>query len=230
VELTEASKRVGLERELCAIDEALERLRAGRDAAAEAVASFSDSEIVARHAELTARLDAADAQLLALPTTVIEPPYVGIVIDEAALLAGAVVCVDYGRVIAPRAISAADLTFERVPIYANPGCTLRLRLVVQSALFSTQSIEELEVSLGAAAAAIHIEASLEAEGTAPRSLKADVSADIPGHYLNISILVPSDAPDGSSVCIGPLTVSGQPMAGLLGPLVVEVRDAWRVTL
>ena len=56
VELTEASKRVGLERELCAIDEALERLRDGRDAAAEAVASFCDSELVARHAELTARL------------------------------------------------------------------------------------------------------------------------------------------------------------------------------
>jgi hypothetical protein len=79
-------------------------------------------------------LDDAEALLRALPTTVIEPPFVGVVIDEAALLAGAEV---FGRVVVPRAITASDLTLE--------GATL-----------STQSAEELEVSLGAAAAATHL--------------------------------------------------------------------------
>jgi len=94
VESATASKRVALERELCAVDAALERLRAERGAAT----SCSETELEAQHAELTARLDAVDAQLLALPTTVVEPPYVGVVIDEAALLAGAEV---FGRVVAP---------------------------------------------------------------------------------------------------------------------------------
>ena len=43
VESAEASKRVALERELCAVDAALERLRAERGVVSEAVASLSDS-------------------------------------------------------------------------------------------------------------------------------------------------------------------------------------------
>ena len=80
------------------------------------------------------------------------------------------------------------------------------------------------MSLGAAAAATHVEASLKAEGAAPQPLRADVSADVPGRSITISIDVPLDAPIGASVCFGPLTVSGQPVAGLLGPLVVKVRS------
>ena len=106
IEASETSKRVALERELCAVDAVLERVRAERSTAADAVASLCDSELVAQHAELTARLDAADALLLALPTAVVEPPSIRIVADEAALLAGAAV---FGRVVAPRAITAADL-------------------------------------------------------------------------------------------------------------------------
>ena len=43
LESAEASKRVALERELCAVDAALERLRAERGVVSEAVASLSDS-------------------------------------------------------------------------------------------------------------------------------------------------------------------------------------------
>ena len=79
------------------------------------------------------------------------------------------------------------------------------------------------MSLCGAAAATHIEASLVAEGTAPQSLQARFSANAPGRCIIISIGVPLDTSVGSSVCFGPLTVSGHLMAGLLGPLVVEVR-------
>jgi len=81
------------------------------------------------------------------------------------------------------------------------------------------------VSLGAAAAATHVEASLQTEGAAPQPLQADVSADVPGRCIIISIVIPATAPVGSSVCFGPLTVSGQPVAGLLGALRVEVGGA-----
>ena len=86
-----------------------------------------------------------------------------------------------------------------------------------------QSADELELSLAASAAATRVEAALEAEGAAPLPLQADVSTDVPGRCVCISIRVPESAPVGSSVCFGPLTVSGQPVAGLLGPLVVKVR-------
>ena len=220
VELTEASKRVALEHELCAVDAALEHLRAERSTASDVAASLCDSEL---EAELTARLDAADAQLLALPTTVVEIPHVGVAVDSAALLAGAAV---FGRVVAPLAITAADLTLEGAPHHTWPGDTVRLYLVLHSAAHAAQTAEELAVSLGAAAAATHVEATLKAEGAAPQPLQADVSADNPKRCIIISIGVPLDAPVGSSVCFGPLTMSGQPVAGLLGPLVVKV---WSVS-
>ena len=219
VETAEASKRVALERQLYAIDAALERMRAARGAASEAVASLSDTELEAQQAELADRLDAVDAQLLALPTSVVEPPYVGVVVDEAALLAGASV---FGRVVAPLAITAADLTLERTTSYVYPGCTLMFRLVSYGARYESQSDDELEVSLGAAAAATHIEATLKAEGAPLQALKVHIRADAPGRCVRISIGVAEDAPIGVSVCFSPLTVSGQPVAGLLSPLVIEV--------
>ena len=70
----EIKKQVALERERCLVDDVLEKLRTSRAAAAEASESVADAEIVVQYADLAARLDAADAQLLALPTTFVEPP------------------------------------------------------------------------------------------------------------------------------------------------------------
>jgi hypothetical protein len=216
----ESDKIASLERELCAVDATLERLRAERGAVAETMSSLGNAELEARHAEITARLDAADAQLLALPTTVVELPYVGLVVDEAALLADVLAL---GQVVAPRAITAADVALEGAAPLAHPGYILTLRVVLQGARHAMQPAEELELSLAAAATATHVEASLNAEGAASLHLLTDVTVDIPGRCVGISILVPASAPLGSSVCFGPLTVSGQPVAGLLGPLVVQVR-------
>ena len=187
-----SSKIAALERELCAVDAALEIWRSERGAAA-------DAEFSARHAELTARFDAAEAKLLALPTTILEPPHIGFIVDAPALLASIAAC---GQVIAPRAITAADLTLERMPSFAQPGRTLHLHLVRQPTPYSFQSAEELEVSLGAAAAATHVEATLEAPGAAPQHLQTDVRVDLNLHRVVVSCSIPLDAPPVSSVRIG----------------------------
>lgn len=73
----ESTKIAALERELCSVDAVLEKLRAERGVAAEAATSLNDAELIAKNAELLARLDAAEAQLLAIPTSVVELPHVG---------------------------------------------------------------------------------------------------------------------------------------------------------
>lgn len=118
VSAAELAKRVALERELCAVDAALELVRAERSVVSEAAASLGNLELVAQHAELTRRLDAADATLLALPTSVAEPAFVGLVIAKSAISA----CMAaFGRVVAPLAVSAADLAIAGVPRYTHPG-------------------------------------------------------------------------------------------------------------
>lgn len=219
IEYAATSKRAALEREACAVDAVLELLRAERSAATGAVASVSDSELLAMHAELSARLDAAEAQLLALPTAVVESPIVVLVVDEHALQADLSVA---ARVITPRAVTAAHLTVDGAPSFARPGCTLAFHLVLQSTTHEDQSVEELAVSLGAAAAAVHVEVALEAQGAVPQPLQADASARTAGRRVSISIAVPVDAPVGSSIRFVPLTVFGQPLAGLFGTLRVEV--------
>lgn len=180
INIAETRKRVALEREVCTADVALERLRAERGAVAEAAASLSDADLMAQLPELTARLDAAEAQLLALPTAVVEPPYVGLVVDEQALLAGRA---SFGRIVAPSAITAADLELKGVPSFAYPGGVLSVRLVHPADLHAPQSSEELEVSLGAAAYATVIEASLKSDSAAPQTLQVAASADVPGRCV-----------------------------------------------
>jgi len=89
-------------------------------------------------------------------------------------------------------------------------CDSAFRVELQSASHASQSAEELGVSLGAAAAATHVEASLQTEGAALLPLKADIRADTCAGCIDISISVPASAPVGSSVCFGPLNVSGEP--------------------
>ena len=75
---SEATKSANLERELVAIDAALERWRTERRVAGDAAATLADAVIIAQHSALASRLDALDAELLAIPTGVVEPPHVGL--------------------------------------------------------------------------------------------------------------------------------------------------------
>ena len=227
VTAAESAKLMALERELCTVDAVLERLRAERGAAAEASASLSDAELAPRLAELTARMDAAEAQLLTLPTTVVEPPHVGLTVDTSALLVDIAV---FGRVFAPCAITAADLTLEDVPCRTWPGGTVDVFLELQGAPYASQSAAELEVSLFAVAKATNVEALLEALGAVPQQLQADVSADISGRCVIISIVVPTAAPVGSFVCIRSVTVSGLPLSGFVRQLRVSVQRGMHAPL
>jgi len=74
-------KIAALERELVAVDAALERWRSETRVVQDAIATLNDAEIVAAHAELTGRLDGLEAQLRALPSAPVEPPHVGLTID-----------------------------------------------------------------------------------------------------------------------------------------------------
>lgn len=214
-----SSKRVALERELCAVDSVLGQIRVDRIAVKEAAASLSDAELIAHYTKLTARLDAAEAQLLILPTAVVDPPFVGLVVGELALLAGNAII---GRVVAPRAIPAAELAIECASSCALRGCNLLIRLVMKSAHSASQPAEELKVALEFVAAATHVKASLAIEGVAPEPVRTDVSADLLGRCIVISTVVPATAPVGSSVCFGPLVVSGHPVAGMPSSLRVKV--------
>lgn len=219
----ESAKATALERELCAVDAVLELLRAERGAAAEAAESLGDADLEARHAELTARLEAAEARLLTLPTSVVEPAYIGLEADLTVLMAS---IPDFGQVVAPRAITAAGLSLEPPASFVRPGDSARLRFRVLDAQLASQSAAELEVSLRAAAAATRVEATLDYPGAAPQPLDADVSVDIPGRCVVVSVGTPLDAPVIAYVSVGSVTVSGQRVAGA-EPLRILVRPGVR---
>ena len=69
----------------------------------------------------------------------VEPPLVGLLADAAALLSS-IVC--FGRVLAPLAITASDLSLASVPKSVFPHNTLQLRLSL-GARHAAQSAEEL---------------------------------------------------------------------------------------
>jgi len=69
----EASKATALERELVAVDVALERWRAESRAIRETMSVLSDVELMTEESALSSRLDDLEAQLRALPTAVVEP-------------------------------------------------------------------------------------------------------------------------------------------------------------
>lgn len=211
-------KRTELERELYTIDAALERWRVDRAIADEAAGSHDDAELVARHAELMARFDATEAQLLALPTSG-DPPHDRLDVDDSAQL---IEIATFGRVVAPRAITSADLILSVAPRLTWPCDRVRLCLELISDPHASQSAEELEVALSAAAAATHVDVSLEAPGAALLSLQANISVDIPGRCVVFSFVIPATAQVGASVLFSPVVVSGQKVGGMLGALFVKV--------
>lgn len=206
----------------------LESWRTEQGAAAEAVVSLGDTELGAQHAEPTARLDAAEVQLLALPYDVVEPSHIGLGVDEPALLAAVS---SFGRVVSPRAITAADLTLDGVPLYVQAGSVLVLRLKLRGAHHAAQSADELAFSLVAAAGATCVEASFQAPDEAQKLLHVDVSADIAGRALSISVIMPRSVPP-KSVSISSISVHGQPVVGaaLSIPLCRGVQASFRLEL
>ena len=202
IKSSESRKVASLERELVAESAAVR----------EAVVSLSDADLGAQHANLSSRLDDAEAQLQRLPTAVIEPPLVpvGLLADAPALLSS---IAGFGRVLAPLAITAADLRLEGVPSRVNPVDTLRLRLSL-GARHAAQSAEELEVSLGTLAEMTLVDSTQSCPWVEPQSLEATLESDAAQRCLHISLDVPLAASDDASVNISAVSVAGQAMSGL----------------
>jgi len=194
----ESAKTAALERELVAVDAALERWRSETRVVQEAVATLSDAELVSRQAELLARLEGLEAQLRALPTAPVEPPHVGLTMDASALLAS---IAGFGRIVAPLGISASDVTLEGVPRHVRPGQTLQLRLALGDR-HAEQSTEELELSLGALAAAVRCEVTLCSRASdAAILVPATVVPSAASRCILVELTVPSDAPRESHLAV-----------------------------
>lgn len=220
IHAAECAKIASLERELCAIDSGLEQWRVETYAAAEAAASLDDAEIVAEHATLSARLDAAEAQLLALPTALAVPAHMALAADVPSMLTSIAA---FGQVVSPRAVRAVDLTLAAASTHALPGSTLRLTLVLPKVHFDIQSAEEeLRVSLPAAAVATYVEAALEARGSMLQRIEATIEVDVPARGIAILLAIPASAPAGASVVYS-VAVFGQPFACTAELLTIPVR-------
>jgi len=155
-----------------------------------------------------------------------EPPHVGLTMDTPALLAS---IARFGRIIAPLGITSADVTLEGVPSHVRPGQTLQLRLAL-GARHAEQSTEELEVSLGALAAASRCEVTL-CSGTvisaqmaallipSPTTRCVQVSMAVPPECLRGSILTAQAFIFGHPVCVAPVVIPV--IVGLCAPLLLS---------
>ena len=208
---SEATKVACLERELIAVDAALERWRVDTGAVRESVSSLSDTELEVQHSTLSSRLDALETQLQALPTAVVEPPFVGLHADALSLLSS---IAGFGRVHAPLSIAAADLTLEDLTSNGmRRGGTLRLRLSL-GARHAAQSAEELEVSLGRLTGTMRVEVALEGPDIEPQILFATIAPDAFKQCFAVTVGVPTSTTSGVSVCIAEVNVAGQSMSGM----------------
>lgn len=205
----EVTKVASLERELVAVDAALEHLRSTRSTVRNAVVTLSDADLAAQHAALYSDFNDLDEQLGALPTEVVEPPSVRLSSDLPAMLAA---ISSFGRVHAPHPINAVDLTVENVPRAVCLGDNLRLRLSL-GAHHTGQSIEELAESLSLLAKDIRVDASLQGPGIQPQPLLALWALDPVLRCLHMSLSILVASPAYIFICITRITVAGQPVAG-----------------
>lgn len=204
VDAAEAAKLAALEYELVAVDVTLELWRSVSAAVMTTAAALSDPELKTQHSALSSRLDDMEAQLQALPTAVVEPPFVGMVADTPALLA-AIAC--FGRVLAPLAIRAADLSLRGAPSFVQPGETLCLHLSL-GACHAAQSAEEIAVSLSRLAGMTVIDAVFDAPGVEEESLASTLSCHAAARSMHISMGIPATASVGDRVVVRAVAVAG----------------------
>lgn len=143
-------------------------------------------------------------KLQALPTAVVEPPIVGLLADAAALLA-AIEC--FGRILAPMAVTAADLSIKGTPDYARAGDTLSLRMPL-NIRHAGQSTEEVAVSLGVIDRVTIVKAGLESPGIEPQALVPVLAPDSARRSLVVSLHISPTASTGARVVISTFKLAG----------------------
>ena len=208
----ESTKVAVLERQLVGIDDALERWRTESSAVRHVAADLGDTDLVAQRAALETRLESLEDQLSALSIIPVEVLFIGLAVDTPALLSQSS---GFGRVIAPRAITAADLSLLDPPCKVLPGRTLQLRLILGDS-HAARPIEELGLALGFAAAAMRGTAELDTSQHDP--MNVSFAVNITTRAIDVNVDIPHTAPVCSKVCVDVLTLGGRSLAGFESPL------------
>ena len=212
----ESTKVAALERQLVAVDDALERWRTESSDLIHIAEGLSDTGLAAQQAALAARLDALEVQLSTLSIIPVEVPFIGLAVDTPDLLSR---ISRFGRVIAPRAITASHLSLLDPPRWVRSGATLQLRLILGDSHIA-QSTEELEMALGFAAAAMRGTAELETSQHNPISIS--FAGNITARAIYVNVAIPQSTPAGARVCVNGLTLGGRSLTGFETPLRIPV--------
>lgn len=218
IDLAETAKVASLERELVAVDAALDRWQSVSATVRSTIFKASEVELQTLYAPLSSLLDDTEAQLKALPTAV--DTSLGITLGNNPSLLRAIAC--FGCVCSPRPINAADLRFETLPHFrgARLGDTLHMRLSVGARHISC-SIEEMEESLKHLMVSIRIDATVEGPGVQPRALVVTLAPDATNRCLVFSIAIPNCFTNSLQVKFVTVSVTGDPTSGLPFSLPVE---------
>lgn len=227
VDKAESSKISALERQLNLVDDALQRWRSQRSAAAEAAASLDDDEFAERHAELNARLDDAESQLVSLRVDPVVLPHIELQLDVSTLHAD---LATFGKIVAPVAFTASDFKLKRMPFVARPGRQLQLRLSLYKQKHLSYSDSALSVALQFAATTARLEASLMARDAEPQKLIIDIAGNAVERRVDISIAIPCATPRHSWVCVSSGSLSGKPLVDLKGPRIIPIGSGVRFPL
>jgi hypothetical protein len=235
ISVAETSKAVALEQELCAIDAVLEALSANRNdiaaalvtwgnAGAEAGAGAGDAKdaTAQRAAQLAAQLDAAEAQLAALPTCVVEPARIEL---SSTAVDTALACIaSAAHVVAPRGVSVAGMRLEILTTQAWSGHALWLAMHPPP---SWQDDEQNRAAMDDLAAKTRVEARLDSDSgplvtasvRAVTRNNARTSKPKPTHYLMIKV----DVPEHDGALHWKIYVAGRPV-----PLPKELEKPWPI--
>ena len=231
IDAAEQCKVGALERELVAVDFALERWRAEATAVREVLTSSTDTDLELGHVALTSRLDELTALLFALPVSVVEPPLVGLSLQPSDM--------NVGRVLASLPISAADLVLEAVPRSVLAGGSLCLRLSLGTR-HADQSLEELQTSLITLAGSMRVCALLEfAESELKQPLVATVSPDAQKRCVYVR-MKSAECAIGTRIHVIAVSVAGHRVVGLpidcavcrgiTAPLLLDVMEVYNNSL
>lgn len=227
----EASKVVQLERQLCAVDAVVENLRACRGAVIDAV-TLGDDELEKRYPDLMARRKLLEAEILALPTAVVEPPHVQLLVDTSELLYR----IDrVGQVVAPHPVIADQLHFAAseenaadAALVARPGAALRVLLALKSnSRPDGESAESRKAALEAAASSALVKAVVTFPDSTVRRVHVSPSVGTDAGWsagITITVDVPPDTLYGSTLSFQSATVHGCPVEGFES-LTARIRGA-----
>ena len=229
IDSAEIAKAASLERELVAVDAALEFWRNDSAVVSSSLDALSDTDLASQYAALSTRLDGMEAMLQALPTTVKTPLLIKLACTASLMpsIAG------FGIVINPLLVTASDLHLERIP--GCPGVRLGTTLCMRLSLgprFKSCSAEELELSLTTILGIIRVDATLEGPGIEPHSLEVALVPDASHHCVVVTLAIPLANYSGQSVYIAAVHVGddfvlGTPVclsvlsSGSLSPFVLK---------